>query len=398
MFVKKRQTFLKKEANKREFEYKMLIYLDCNATTPIDPEVKKVTYQYLSEDFGNSGSRTHDYGTKAKQAVQKGRDQIASVVMAKREEVIFTSGATESNNLAILGLIDYAKKNNLKHIITTQIEHKAVLEPCAHLQSMGFEVTYLRPDKNGIIEPNKLQIALRDDTFLVSIMHINNETGTIQPLGEYASILKGHNAFFHTDAAQGFGKEIKALQDKRIDLVSISGHKIYAPKGIGALITRRRGYESIPLVPLMFGGGQERGIRPGTLPVHLIVGLGKAAELAEKECEVRKKHCSKIKEAAFKAFSSLNYNINGDKKNTVPHTLNISFPGLDSEAVILLLKDLVAISNGSACTSQKYEPSHVLKSMGNSDAEAQEALRFSWCYMTEMPNWQEISDRITTLL
>ena len=374
----------------------MELYLDCNATTPLSPEVGEIVSRYLFEDFGNAGSRTHNYGTRAKQAVQNARDQIASLVKAKREEVIFTSGATESNNIAILGLVDYARKNNLTHIITTEIEHKAILEPIMHLQTCGFEVTCLKPDQDGVIDAEDLKNALRDDTFLVSIMHVNNETGVIQPLDEFAAILEGHEAFFHTDAAQGFGKDILPLQNKRIDLISISGHKVYAPKGIGALITRRRGYNSVPLKPIMFGGGQERGIRSGTLPVHLIAGLGRAAELAEKKCETRNKYCQSIKEEALKYLLPLAPKVNG--KNTVSHTLNISFSGIDSEAVILVLKDLVAISNGSACTSQNYEPSHVLKAMGNSDSEAQEALRFSWCYMTPMPDWKEIAERIKGML
>lgn len=376
----------------------MELYIDCNATTPIDDEVGKVTCRYLLEDFGNSGSRTHDYGTKAKQAVQKARGQIASPMKVKQEEVIFTSGATESNNLAILGLVDYAKENKLKHIITTEIEHKAVLEPVVYLQNLGFEATFLKPNSQGLVEPEELKAALRDDTFLVSIMHVNNETGVIQSLAQYAEILEEHEAYFHTDAAQGFGKEVPDLQNKRIDLISLSGHKIYAPKGIGALITKRRGFSNIPLRPMMYGGGQERGIRPGTLPVHLIAGLGKAAELAENKCEERKAYCQNIKEKALKTLLPLNPRINGAEDNTVAHTLNIAFPGLDSEAIILVLKDLVAISNGSACTSQNYEPSHVLKAMGNSDTEAQEALRFSWCYMTPMPDWEEIAVRIKHLL
>lgn len=374
----------------------MEIYLDCNATTPIEPEVADIVELFLVEEFGNSGSRTHEYGTRARQAVQKARDQIASLVKAKREEVLFTSGATESNNIAILGLAEYAAAKGLKHIVTSAIEHKAVLEPIRHLEGEGFKVTYLKPNSDGAIDACQLKENICDSTFLVSIMHVNNETGVIQPIEECAEALKGHKAFFHTDAAQGFGKEILALLNPRIDLISISGHKIYAPKGIGALIARRRGFHSPPLAPIMYGGGQERGIRPGTLPVHLIVGLGKAAELAEKNCESRKQQCQAIKDEALKHLLPLRPKVNG--AHAVPHTLNISFPGVDSEAVMLVLKDLVAISNGSACTSKNYEPSHVLKAMGNTDSEAQEALRFSWCHMTAMPDWREIADRIKGML
>ena len=373
----------------------MRIYLDCNATTPIDKEVSEITCRYLIDDFGNAGSHTHDYGAVAKQAVQKARDQVASLVDAKQEEIFFTSGATESNNLAILGLVQFAKKNHLNHIITTQIEHRSVLRPFAYLESLGFEVTYLKPSVDGRIDPMELQKSLREDTFLVSIMHVNNEIGVIQPISECAKVLKDHQAFFHTDSAQGFGKDFETLQNKRIDFISISGHKVYAPKGIGALIIRSRG--SNVLNPLMYGGGQEQGLRPGTLAVPLIAGLGKAAELAKINYDERKEYCLEIKNAALEAFKSLDYKVNGNLKYMVPHTLNISFSGVNSETAISILKDLVAISSGSACSSQNYAPSHVLKAMGYSDKDAQEVLRFSWCHMTPMPDWQGIVEKIKNL-
>jgi len=253
------------------------VYLDCNATTPLDPRVRQVLLRYLDEEYGNEGSRTHEYGSAAKRAVQQARDQVASVVDCKREEVLFTSGATESNNLAILGLVDFGIANNRRHIVSTMIEHKAVLEPLADLESRGFEVTYVKPQADGIVRAVDVLSALRPDTLLVTVMHVNNETGVIQPVDEIASGMANHLAFLHVDAAQSFGKIAVTLKNQRIDLISVSGHKIYAPKGIGALITRRRGYEKVPLKPLMFGGGQERGIRPGTLPVALIAALGEAA-------------------------------------------------------------------------------------------------------------------------
>ena len=373
------------------------VYLDCNATTPLDPEVREVLFRYLTEEFGNEGSRTHEYGARAKQAVQKARDQVAAVVNAKRDEVIFTSGATESNNLAILGLATYGRESGKRHLIGTRLEHKAVLEPLEALENQGFEVTWLPSDDQGRVSPDDLREALRPDTLLVSVMAANNETGVRQPLEGISQIMDGHEAFLHTDAAQAFGKEIPLLRDTRIDLISISGHKIFAPKGVGALITRRRGYERPPLKPLFFGGGQERGLRPGTLPVALVAALGAAAELALRDQKKRAKVCRSIKAAALKAFAPLKPRIHGRPDETMDHVLNLAFPGIDSEALIVALKDLVAISNGSACTSSSYTPSHVMKAMGYSDDEANEAIRLSWCHLTPEVDWNGLAARIRGL-
>jgi cysteine desulfurase len=247
------------------------------------------------------------------------------------------------------------------------------------------------------VDVDQLKQALRPDTLLVSIMASNNETGVRQPLAEICEILEGHDAFFHTDAAQAFGKDIEPLRSGRIDLISVSGHKIYAPKGIGALILRRRGYDRPPLKPLFYGGGQERGLRPGTLPVAHVAALGMAAETAMKNHEKRRKHCRKIKDAALAAFSSLAPRIHGRPDETMDHVLNLAFRGIDSEALIVALKDLVAISNGSACTSSSYTPSHVIKAMGYSDDEANEAIRLSWCYLTPEVDWTGIAARVRNL-
>ena len=372
-------------------------YLDCCATTPLEPRVKDVLFRYLVEEYGNEGSRTHVYGSVAKQAVQRAREQVASVVAAKDDEIIFTSGATESNNLAILGLEGAGIKSDKRHIITTAIEHKAVLEPCEEMVRRGFEVTRLPVSASGAVSPEDVASALRPDTLLVSVMQVNNETGVRQPLREIAGVLANHPAYFHTDAAQGFGKDIEALRNSRIDLISISGHKIYAPKGIGVLVARRRKYARPPLQPLVFGGGQEKGVRPGTLPVALIAALGEAAEIAKKEHGKRQQICQLKKEQLLAALLPTGAVPIGDQSLVLDHVANLSFPGLNSEALMVMLKDLVAISNGSACTSSSYSPSHVLKAMGMSDDEAKSCVRISWCHMTPDVDWDEIALRIQKL-
>ena len=375
----------------------MPVYLDCNATTPLDPAVRDEVVRFMDLEFGNAGSRTHEFGQRAKSAVQHARDQVAHVVAAAREEVIFTSGATESNNLAIFGLRAEGERTGRKHIVTTAVEHKAILEPLAQLLCDGFEVDFVPPTTGGWVEPDAIKRALRADTLLVSVMHVNNETGVLQPLSEMSEVMREHTAYFHVDAAQGFGKEIDSLRNQRIDLISISGHKIYGPKGVGALITRRRGYERPPLRPLFHGGGQERGLRPGTLPVPLIVGLGMASELALKDRDKRLEQCRRYRSAVLDALSPLKPSLNGDVVRTLPHVLNISFAGLDSETVMLALKSVIAISNGSACTSQSYAPSHVLMAMGLSDERVRGALRISWCHMTPQVDWAGVANTLRKL-
>lgn len=364
----------------------MNTYLDCNATTPVDPRVRELVVKYLSEEFGNSGSRTHEFGLRAKQAVENARRQVAGVVSAQADEVLFTSGATESNNLAILGLAAHGEATGNRHVITTAIEHKAVLEPCDELERRGFTVTRLAVGGDGYVDPAAVAQALRPDTLLVSVMHANNETGILQPIAEIAAALGNHHAWFHVDAAQGFGKDLEPLRNPRVELISVSGHKLYAPKGVGALLARRRGFQRPPLRPLVFGGGQERGLRPGTLPVHLIAGMGLAAELAVKEHAQRLAHNLRLREQILGALVACGARPNGDPGRALPHVLNLGFDGLDSEAVMLAWKGVVAVSNGSACTSHSYTPSHVLLGMGMDRARVDEALRLSWSYLTELPD------------
>lgn len=361
----------------------MSIYLDCNATTPIEPEVVEKMKQYLITDFGNEGSHTHQFGAIAKKAVQEARDQVVDLVNASRNEIIFTSGATESNNISILGLKDYGIEQNKKHIITSAVEHKAVLEPIEELKKIGFEVDILSVNKDGRIDPKDLKSKIRKDTLLISIMAVNNETGVIQPIQEIINIIKDHECYFHVDAAQCFGKDLDMLKDKRIDLISISGHKIYGPKGIGALITRLRNYNKPPLKPLFFGGGQEAKLRPGTLPVHLIVGLGLAAKIAKRDLKKRQLKNKKIYDQIISLMKSLKGELNGNEKYLLGNCINFSIPGVDAEAFMLITKDLISISNGSACTSSTYEPSHVIKAMTNDENILKGAVRISWCHMTE---------------
>ena len=359
------------------------IYLDCNATTPVEKEVLEVMNQFLVEDYGNEGSHTHQHGTKAKAAVNLARDQIAKLIDCSRNEITFTSGATESNNIAILGLEKFANENNKKHIITSAIEHKAVLEPIEILKSRGFEVDIIFPDKTGIVQTKDVQSKLRNDTFLVSIMSANNETGVIQPIDEIAKILN-KDIFFHVDAAQSFGKIIEPLKNKRIDLISFSGHKIYASKGIGGLITRLRNFEKPPLQPLIYGGGQEKGLRPGTLPVFLIAGLGKAAELALKNYKKRNEENLKIQKQFIEFLKLFNVHFNGDLNSLLPNTINFSIPDVDSEAFMLLSKDIMSVSNGSACTTSSYQPSHVITSMTDNETITKGAIRISWYHQTKL--------------
>ena len=373
------------------------VYLDCNATTPIEPAVLAEMLRVWAEEPGNAGSRTHEYGLRAKKAVQKAREQVASVVRAKPDEALFTSGATESNNIAILGLERRGTETGRRHIVSTAIEHKAVLEPLEQLEKRGFEVTLVCPGESGAVTADAVGKALRPDTLLVSVMQANNETGMRQPVAAIARLLEDHEAYFHVDAAQGFGKDLEPLRNGRIDLIGISSHKIFGPVGVGCLIARRRGFRKAPLEPIAFGGGQERGLRHGTLPVPLIVGFGLAAELAERNHAARRGRCLAIRAAALRALTPLGIALHGDQAHVLPHVLNFSVEGVDAEALMVALKDLIAVSNGSACTSQSYKPSHVLQAMGLPETAVAGAVRVSWCHMTPDIDWTAVSERIAAL-
>lgn len=373
----------------------MTVYLDCNATSPVEERVAAEVMHHLVEEYGNAGSRTHEYGARAKEAVRRARAAVAKVVDAKPDEVIFTSGATEANNLAILGLAGGAASPG--HLVTTAIEHKAVLEPMQLLAERGWDLDVIGVGAGGWVDPADVAAALRPDTLLVSVMQVNNETGIVQPIGDIADAIGDHPTFLHVDGAQGFGKELAGLRHPRIEFASVSGHKVYGPKGVGALVARRRGYRRPPLAPLMVGGGQERGLRPGTLPVALIAGLGTAAELALSDHEKRVATNLAFRCRLLDALAPLRPHIHGDADRLVPNAINLSIPGVDGEAAIVALKDVVAISNGSACTSQSYEPSHVLIAMGLPDDAVRGALRLSWCHLTEEPDWADLVGRLRAI-
>jgi cysteine desulfurase len=362
------------------------VYLDCAATTPLDPRVRDEMLRYLDDDIGNAGSRTHAYGRRAREAVERARDQVAAVVGASRGDVIFTSGATESNNLAILGLLRHGLDTGRTHVVSTAIEHHAVLEPLGALERHGVRIDRVRPESGGAVDPAALVRLVRPETLLVSVMHVNNETGVVQPIEAIAAGLEGHDALLHVDAAQGFGKDIPALRHRRIDLISVSGHKIHAPMGIGALVMRKRAGRRPPLQPVTFGGGQERGLRPGTLPVHLIAALGRAAELCLDESESRAQRCRELRRAILEAFAPLEPMFNGDPARAVPHIVNLSIPGVDADLAIEAWEDLAAVSHGAACTAQRYVCSHVLDAMGISGPREEGALRLSWCHLTPLPD------------
>lgn len=337
---------------------------------------------------GNAGS-PHLHGQKAKEAVHRARDQIGSVVGAKRHEVYFTSGATESNNLAILGLAQRGKWTGKRHIISSAIEHKAVLEPLDRMRSMGFEVSLIKPQSDGRVSSRAMIDAMRPDTLLVSLMHANNETGIVQPIDEVAQEAQLRGIWMHVDAAQGFARDIERLRHPGIISMSVSGHKIFGPQGIGALVIRRNKDHDGALEPILVGGGQELGLRPGTIAVPLVVGFGLAAELALDEHDSREEACKQLGTIVQKWAMRHGATIHGDSQHRLPHVLNLSIPGWDADDLLESIRDHVSISDGAACTSVCATASHVLSAMGVREPELSGAVRLSWCHLTDAPSVQD---------
>ena len=356
----------------------MAIYLDYCASTPLDPRVLEAMVDVYQNTPGNADSRTHIFGTKAKEVVMRSRKALADILSVDPTEVIFTSGATESDNTAMLGLKEYGEEQHRKHIITSSIEHKAILESAKRMQRLGFEVDFITPDQNGRINSQDVLSKVREDTLLVSIMHVNNETGVIQPVKELGEALANTKTFFHVDAAQSFGKLNDEIRTMKYDMLSISGHKIHGPQGIGLFIMKRKNCQRPPITPLLYGGQQEYGFRPGTTPVALVAGLAKAATIMNEEYLKIQSNLKETKDQLLILLSKYNAQPNGDQTYALPNILNISIPGIDAEAFFAAEKDNYAVSNGSACNSGNYKPSYVLTAMGLDETRISEALRISW--------------------
>ncbi|KAK4416376.1 Cysteine desulfurase, mitochondrial [Sesamum alatum] len=350
------------------------LYLDMQATSPVDPRVLDAMLPYYVSRYGNPHSRTHLYGWESEQAVESARAQVSALINASPKEIIFTSGATESNNISIKGVMHFYKEKK-RHVITTQTEHKCVLDSCRHLQQEGFEITYLPVKPDGLVDLDKLRASIRPDTGLVSVMMVNNEIGVIQPMEEIGKICKEHNVPLHTDAAQALGKIPIDVNKMNISLMSLSGHKIYGPKGIGALYMRRR--PRIRVEPQMNGGGQERGIRSGTVPTPLVVGFGAACELAMKEMEYDDKRISALQQRLLNGIRSKleGVVVNGSEESRYAGNLNLSFAFVEGESLLMGLKE-VAVSSGSACTSASLEPSYVLRALGVDEDMAHTSIRY----------------------
>lgn len=357
----------------------MAVYLDYNASAPVDPRVLERMVNVYRMHYGNADSRTHTFGTDAKEIVSDARKTIADILQIDYTDVIFTSGSTESNNMAIVGLLKYALETGRNHFITTAIEHKSVLEAMKYLQNNGCTVDFVSLDESGRVKADQILKLVNEKTLLVSMMHVNSETGIIQPIEEVGDALFKTKTYFHIDATQGFGKLNDTLRKTKYNMLSITAHKLGGPQGIGALILRRdKMYKRPPVTPLLFGGPQERGYRPGTTPVALVAGFGLAAKLCDQEAEEHMKKCQEIKDFFLNTISSLNYKINGDPHYCLPSTINISFSGVDAEGYFVSLKNEYAFSNGSACNSAQHVPSYVLSAMGLDKKRIDEAIRISW--------------------
>ncbi|KAI5914019.1 IscS subfamily cysteine desulfurase [Thauera sp. 2A1] len=353
---------------------KFPIYLDYSATTPVDPRVAAKMIPWLTEHFGNPASRSHAYGWEAEKAVEEAREEVAKLVNADAKEIIWTSGATESNNLAIKGAAHFYQGKG-KHIITLKTEHKAVLDTFRELEREGFEATYLDVQENGLLDLEAFKAALRPDTILVSVMFVNNEIGVIQPIAEIGEICRSKGIIFHVDSAQATGKVDIDLDKLKVDLMSFCAHKTYGPKGVGALYVRRK--PRVRLEAQMHGGGHERGLRSGTLPTHQIVGMGESFRLAREEMAEENVRIKRLRDKLLKGLTDIEATyVNGDMEHRVPHNLNISFAYVEGESLIMAIKD-IAVSSGSACTSASLEPSYVLRALGRNDELAHSSIRFT---------------------
>ena len=372
---------------------KLPIYLDYSATCPVDTRVAEKMVQYMTMDgtFGNPASRSHRYGWQAEEAVDTAREQIADLINADPREIVFTSGATESDNLALKGAAHFYGKQG-KHIITSKTEHKAILDTCRQLEREGYEVTYMQPESNGLIDLAKLEAAMREDTVLVSIMHVNNEIGVIQDIAAIGELCRSRKIIFHVDAAQSAGKLPIDVQEMKVDLISLSAHKIYGPKGIGALYVRRK--PRVRLEAQMHGGGHERGFRSGTLATHQIVGFGEACRIAKEEMQHDYDHAKALRDRMLNGLKDMEaVTVNGDLEQRLPNNLNISFAFVEGESLLMSLKD-IAVSSGSACTSASLEPSYVLRALGLNDELAHSSIRFSFGrYTTE----EEVDHAVTQI-
>ena len=353
---------------------KMPIYLDYSATTPVDPRVAQKMIPYLTEQFGNPASRSHAFGWDAEKAVENAREEVAKLVNADPKEIVWTSGATEAINLGLKGAAHFYKGKG-RHLITVRTEHKAVLDTMRELEREGYEVTYLTPEPNGLLDLEKFKAAIRPDTILVSVMYVNNEIGVIQDIPAIGEICRDKGIIFHVDSAQATGKVVIDLASLKVDLMSFSAHKTYGPKGIGALYVRRK--PRVRLEAQMHGGGHERGMRSGTLATHQIVGMGEAFRIAREEMAAENERVRMLRDRLLKGLSDIEeVHINGDMEHRVPHNLNISFNFVEGESLLMAIKDL-AVSSGSACTSASLEPSYVLRALGRSDELAHSSIRFS---------------------
>ena len=359
---------------KQESALKFPIYLDYSATTPVDPRVAAKMIPFLTEQFGNPASRSHAYGWTAEHAVEEAREDVAALLNADSKEIVWTSGATEGNNLAIKGAANFYKGKG-KHIITVKTEHKATLDTVRELERQGFEATYLQPEPDGLLDLEKFKAAIRPDTIVVSVMMVNNEIGVIQPIAEIGEICREKGIIFHCDAVQAAGKIVIDTQQIKVDLLTVTAHKVYGPKGIGALYVRRK--PRVRIEAQIHGGGHERGLRSGTLPTHQIVGMGEAFRIAKAEMGAENERIRHLRDKLKNGFSDMEeVYINGDMDHRIPHNLNISFNFVEGESLIMAIKD-VAVSSGSACTSASLEPSYVLRALGRSDELAHSSIRFT---------------------